>query len=388
MSITAATSVQRFVRRTSLNQGEYHTNFRKVDSETIATLTSDEASQVTSQMCKVYLCLINAPSEYWEREGVLRLTGCERKGEWLTAWEQLVSLLGVASATARKALAWMSKEGVIGYYAGRNGVGIRIFINRAASSIGHKAQPSQKNLRLVQASIGSPHTSPDDMPLKDSFAVLDSLDKCFIPDAPKSSADTKQSGETISDPTRTFDAQPQASIQPGGRTVACTASSSSVLLVNEIVERLKRELEPSVKTAAVQAASQAAAREHERTREWLDKHGLPKAARVAQREAYQIFKHQEGRITAEQRARADLQVGGGTSAASKPPAVRPLAAHEISEIAEVCVTMLELQSKPVEQTLAEISATDGWLLPEDVPRVREAAASLLRVRDSAGRCSA
>ncbi len=388
MSVTATNSVQRYVRRTSLNQHEYHTNFRKVDSETIATLTSDEASQVTSQMCKVYLCLINAPSEYWEREGVLRLTGCERGGEWLTAWDQLISLFGVASATARKALVWMSKEGVIGYYAGRNGVGIRIFINRAASSIGHKVQPTQKNLHLVQASIDARHTSRDDMPLRDSFAVLDNLDNCFIPVAPKSSADIEQVSETVSDQTRTFDSQPQASILPRRKTVACTTSSSGELPVDEIVERLKRELEPCVKTAAMQAASQAAAREHERTREWLDKHGLPKAARVAQREAYQIFKHQEGRITTEQRARAELQVGPGRDAASKLPAMRSLAADEISEIAEVCITMLELQSKPVEQTLAEISATEGWLLPEDVPRVREAAESLLRARDLAGRCTA
>ena len=81
-------------------------------------------------MCKVYLSLVNLPPDYLEREGVLRFAGCEREGEWQTAWEQLVSLLGVASATARKALQWMSEKGIIGYYAGRNGVGIRIFLNR------------------------------------------------------------------------------------------------------------------------------------------------------------------------------------------------------------------------------------------------------------------
>lgn len=141
---TAAALPQRFVRRTTLNPNEYRTNFRQIDCDVIAALVSGEASKVTPHMSKIYLALVTAPSEFWEREGVLRLAGREREGKWQTAWEQLVELVGVASATARKALAWMSEQGVIGYFAGRNGVGIRIFINRAASSIGRKPDQGQK----------------------------------------------------------------------------------------------------------------------------------------------------------------------------------------------------------------------------------------------------
>ena len=178
MSVTAsaALEVPRFVRRTQLNAQEYRTNFRQLDCEVIAALISEEATRVTSQMSKIYLCLINAPVELWERDGVLRLTGCEREGKWQTAWEQLVKLAGVASATARKALAWMSEQAIIGYYAGKNGVGIRIFINRAASSIARKPEAGQKNLRLVQASSGTPRTSPNEAAFNDSFAVLGSVD--------------------------------------------------------------------------------------------------------------------------------------------------------------------------------------------------------------------
>ncbi len=160
-------------------------------------------------------------------------------------------------------------------------------------------------------------------------------------------------------------------------------SSCQTHPVDEIIERLKRELEPCVKTAAMQAASQAAAREHERTREWLEKHGLPKAARVAQHEAYQIFRHEEGKLSAEQRARAELQVGCGSTTYS--PAMKQSTSEEIAETAEMCLTMLEVQGKPIEETLAQISAEGGWLLSADVPRVREAAGEILRAR-SATRC--
>ncbi len=188
MSTVTAVTAPRFVRRTSLNESEYHRNFRKLDSETISLLTSNEASKITSQMCKVYLSLINVHPEYLEREGVLRFAGCEKEGEWQTAWEQLVSFLGVASATARKALIWMHKEGIIGYYAGRNGVGIRVFLNRAASSIGHREQPAQKNLRIVPASFSKPHTSRDDTRFKDSYADLEVSDTDLNPHAPKNGA--------------------------------------------------------------------------------------------------------------------------------------------------------------------------------------------------------
>ena len=86
MAAATAREAPTFVRRTFLSADEYHTNFRKVDCETISRLTSEEATRVTSQMCKVYLSLINAPADCWEREGVLRFAGEEMEGRWVTAW--------------------------------------------------------------------------------------------------------------------------------------------------------------------------------------------------------------------------------------------------------------------------------------------------------------
>jgi hypothetical protein len=43
----------------------------------------------------------------------------------------------------------------------------------------------------------------------------------------------------------------------------------------------------------------------------------------------------------------------------------------------VCIALLETQGKSIEVTLSEISSEGGgWLLPEDVSRVREAAREL------------
>jgi hypothetical protein len=147
--------------------------------------------------------------------------------------------------------------------------------------------------------------------------------------------------------------------------------------VDEIVMRLQSLLEPSLKAAAVRTAL----REHERTREWLDKHGIPKATRVAQREAYNVLR-KNGVIVAaaDSSRRADSQVGQAPEVYTPQQAHR-LSEQEIIETAETCVALLEAQGKAIEVTLSEISSeAGGWLLPQDTTRVREAAQTLLLKR--------
>lgn len=374
----ATASSSRFVRRTNLHEGEYRKNFRQIDRDAIEIVTSDEACRVTNLMSKIYLRLIDAPPCFWEVGGVLRFTGEEKEGEWQTAWEQLTRMLGVASATAQKALNWMHEQGVIGYDAHRNGVGIRIFINRAIASIGKgEGSAKQKNLRLVPTSSGAAHTSPGDMPFKDTFGIKDSLELDFDSRAPKNGADNTEVGKTFSEPEPAPTGNPQAS-DPHEERGSASASSKAgdTLSVDEIVNRLRSALEPSLKAVAVQAAQ----REHERTREWLDRHGIPKATRVAQREAYNVLRS-HGFVNAEaQRTRAQLEVGRASDSFTAPDA-RPRTAEEIIEIAETCIALLEAQGKSIEVTLSEISSEgDGWLLPEDAPKVREAAQRLLNER--------
>jgi hypothetical protein len=148
------------------------------------------------------------------------------------------------------------------------------------------------------------------------------------------------------------------------------ARVADAVSVDEVVRRLREELEHCVNNAAAQAA----AHEHERTREWLESRGLPKAARVAQREAYNVLR-QHGVIGASAK-HARSKVTSGRGAIESAPA-HPLSAEEVKELAETCVAMLEVHSQSIDVTLSELSAeAGGILLPEDAPRVRELAEAL------------
>lgn len=369
----AAGEEARFVRRTSLKTGEYRTNFRQIDCDVISALTSAEACRITPLMSKIYLCLISAPTSFWERDGVLRFAGDESEGKWLTAWGQLIKLLGVANATANKAISWMHEQGIIGYHAGKNGVGIRIFINRASSSIASGSSRGQKNLQLAPIPSDASRISSGGTPFKESYACLEEvLEEDLNPHAPKNGAEKHRVGETASQAESVSSRDPQTAARREAKVAkTIEVSGSSGFVMDEVVQRLRSELEPYLKTAALQAA----AREHERTREWLDQRGLPKAARVAQREAYNVLRHHGLMDAAGQRARSELEVGRASSHTA--PETRPRTPEEIAEVAEMCVALFEAQGKSVDLTLAEIGSEGGWLLSEDVAKAREAAQMLM-----------
>src|SRR5919206_1650256 len=195
-----ALQAPRFVRRTQLGPSEYRKNFRQIDGDVISAVTSEEADRITPLMSKIYLRLIHAPAKYWEREGVLRFEAEFGGDSQVKAWDALCEVAGVASATASKALRWMHEQGIVGYFAGKNGVGIRVFINRAASSIGSRTA-GKKILEFPPASSGGARASQDEAAFSDSFAVLESLDTDRNPRAPKNGADTKRVGKTTSAPT-------------------------------------------------------------------------------------------------------------------------------------------------------------------------------------------
>ena len=368
--------LRRFTRKTVLGDNEYDTNFLKMDRDTIAAVSSPEADAVTPLMSKIYLRLLQVPDGCTESERVLRFVGETREGKWVKAWDQLCRHLRVSSETANKALSWMHEEGIIGYSAFKNGVGIRIFLNRAVTSIAvRQAGGGKKILDFVPASTGERPASESETAFKDSYADSDGLDPDINSDAPKNGADTSREVKTSSEPTPCPPPDRQPRFGPGGKEVEPARVAGSVS-VDEIVRRLRDELEPCVKTAAAQAA----ACEHERTREWLNRFGIPKATRVAQHEAYNVLRS-HGVINASAgRSRAGLEVGRADDACA-PREARPLTPEEIAETAETCVALFEAQGKAVDVTLSEISSEGGgWLLPQDAPKVREAAQTLLRER--------
>jgi hypothetical protein len=350
----------RFVRRTQLGPNEYRKNFRQIDGDVISAVTSREADGVTPLMSKIYLRLIHAPAQYWEREGVLRFEA--RLGEVIhvKAWDALCEVAGVASATASKALRWMHEQGIIGYFAGKNGVGIRIFLNRATSSIGSRAA-GKKILEFPPASSQEARASSGEAAFSDSYADLEVSDTDRNPRAPKNGAEKSKMVKKYPDPWPT--SHPAASPNTGESEGNPTGPVLQVQIpMDEIVSRLSCELEPTLRAVA----ERAAAREHERTREWLESRGLPKAARVAQRETYNILR-KCGVVTDTLRA-SNTEVGRGGDA---PPGPRPLAEDEVEELAQACVAMLEVKGQSVEITLSEMSAeAGGFLLPTDAPRIR------------------
>jgi hypothetical protein len=114
----------------------------------------------------------------------------------------------------------------------------------------------------------------------------------------------------------------------------------------------------------------------ERTRQWFETKALPKAVRVAQHETFDLLRKHGGVEGRRGQGSAGLEVGRGTADYTAVTA-RPLTPEEVRETAEVCVALLETQGKSIEVTLSEISSEGGgWLLPEDAPRVREAAREL------------
>ena len=268
----------------------------------------------------------------------------------------------------------MHEQGLIGYSAFKNGVGIRIFLNRAVSSIGTRTgSGSKKILPFAPAAAAERAAAASETAFKDSFAVREDLDTDVNPHAPKDGADTNEEAKMSSAPAPTSTNKPPAIIERKGREVESGETGvSGTVSIEEIIQRLKCELEPALRMAAASAAKS----EHERTREWLDKHGIPKATRVAQKEAYNVLRS-HGLITASTRSsRADLEVGRSHYT---PPEAKPLSPAEITELAQMCLSMLELHGQAIEVTLSEISAeAGGCLLTEDAPKVRAIAESMAR----------
>jgi hypothetical protein len=99
---------------------------------------------------------------------------------------------------------------------------------------------------------------------------------------------------------------------------------------------------------------------------------LPKAARVAQREAFNVLRKYGIIKDSGQSSNADV---GRSHPAQEH---QPLSDDEVEEFAQACVAMLEVKGQSVELTLSEMSVeAGGFLLLADTPRVRARAEALL-----------
>ena len=370
-----AISTPRFVRKTQLGPNEYRKNFHQIDREVMAVITSAEADQVTPLMSKIYLRMVNAPERFWEREGVLRIEAELRDKKLVKAWAVFCDLVGVASATASKAIRWMHEQGIIGYFSGKNGVGLRVFLNRAVASIGVRAaRVGEKILAFPPASSGKSLASLNEPASNDSYAVKEISDTDNNSRAKKNGADTERLDKEVPNQIRLTPPTIRSNIAPNDTP----SQIQGVVSIEDVVMRLRAELEPAMHTAA----RRAAAHEHERTREWLENRGLPKAARVAQHEAYNVLRKYGVISEASRYSSSQSEVGQNNYA---PPDPHPLSADEVNDLAQACVAMLETQGQSIEMTLSEMSAeAGGFLLPEDAVCVCEKANSLISASNGRG----
>lgn len=374
---TTATSIPRFLRKTTLADDEYRRNFRQIDNDVIAVITSPEADAITPLMSKIYLRLVSAPENYWERQGVLRFAAEAGEGKRRTAWQALCNLLNVSSSTANKALTWLGAVGVIGYFSGKNGVGIRVFLNRASASVGIKPQTATKKiLPFSLAPSGKAGASAAEAAFNGSF-VQEDLEPNDNSRPPDGGAGQERPNSHPPGPKRFARSAANRDIPPSDASTA-PVNACFAVLVREIVAEVRPQIEATIQSAAKQAAFQ----EHKKTREWLEKAGLPKVARVAQREAYNILRQQGVTINSSVRARSQLQVGAGSQITRGP---KPLSPAEIAETVEFCIFRLQNCGQAIDVTLAEISAEGGgYLLADDAPTVRELAEARAQLPQTTG----
>lgn len=171
------------------------------------------------------------------------------------------------------------------------------------------------------------------MPFKDTYGVLEVLDKTEI-HAPKNGAtDLDQ---------RTF------------------------AFFDLVVKRVEREIGSRIQLAA----NRAAQNEHERTRNWLEKHGIPKAARVAHSEALKILSAKQARPVRDSNMYTKNATDRHDIAESKH-----LSDEDIRELAEISLTMLELHGQEIATTVAQLLGEN--CLPADKERVVCVASALL-----------
>ena len=406
-----ALSTPRYIRKTELNPNEYHKNFRQIDDDILDAVTSPAAAEVTDLMSKIYLRLRRAPTQYWEKPGVIFIRGELREGKWVNGWKILCEIVGVSSETANKAFDWLHEEAIIGYDARKNNAGIRIFINRAANSIGLRAVPNGPALTAPPAQKVAPATtghgariltfapasraetpaSPAEAPFKeDTENTVEIVENPHAPNTAKTAttrhADAEQNSPKVTVPETVANA---ATVHPVSQNPApATTPTAQPISLEELTNHLRRELQASfrqdvetlLRQQIPQLVSQAQSRETERTRQWFNDSALPKAIRVAQREAYQILRQDFNLREREARSQANGAVGQTTTGpdADEVPRVQPLNAEETRELAEICVSLYETQKQPLAATLRQLSVGQGGpLTAADEPRVAACARQLL-----------
>lgn len=302
----------RFVQRTDLTANERNINFRMLDNDVIETITSPEAFSVSGYIAAIYLKLKNAPPIHLEKNGVLYFRGDGEEGGGHTPWQQLCKYLGVSSATARKSLEWLREQKVIGYWASRCGYGIRIFLNRAVSSL---RSTCGTGMPEVVTSTCPPPTSFSKAPFKDNLRInsRDFISLVDTSEQTEKSPETTNAVVTLSSTNSPAQRSESSISHIVNETISARLAHSLPNLLDLTSSEVERRLTP--------VFASMCASEFTNIKVWLDDKGLPKLARVAQRETFKILEKTQYQQSERERLRHELAVGSPISVSvNLPPA--------------------------------------------------------------------
>lgn len=394
----------RVVRRTFLYPHEKRTNFTPIDNDILRAVSSDEAGRVTDKMSKIYLRLvqIRRDSPFYQSDGVLCFAGEERGGEWLTGFDQLVDYLGVAPATARKALEWLKQKGIIGYVCPK-GYPTRIWLNRAASSITQRETSSGNQFK--SASVSTAHNGASFFCAETAVVPAfkeshghEELSSNLKPHALVSAAETRTTPISASSQIpadvaqqsieRTHQAfatlplpDPQARSGILGERPGDAGAVGEVKKLTSLVMELQRKVStilPDCASAVRAEVDDQLEFQFRKIRQFLYDKAMPQAARTGQQEAYKILRR-HGAVSTEAQAKRGVFTGASDTSSVESPAGRTAPETRLTraralELAESIWLENTRTGEPIEKTFGQFL----WLWeaqqqfePEELKLLRE-----------------
>lgn len=153
--------------------------------------------------------------------------------------------------------------------------------------------------------------------------------------------------------------------RPGEAGAILTDAGRLEALADAVAERLEHRV--------VVAARRVAAEENAKTREYVEKSAMPKAARVASAETIETLRRNGVSLAPKRRRAPDVGRGAG-----QPPP-NNLFPMGLEEFAEICVTMLVTQGQSFDATIEQLMTPGGGgLTPDEAPAVRQRAEAMHR----------
>ncbi|HYE75859.1 MAG TPA: hypothetical protein VEF04_21120, partial [Blastocatellia bacterium] len=302
------------------------------------------------------LVQIKRDSPFYQSNGALCFSGEEKNGQWITGFDQLVQFLGVAPATARKALEWMKGKGIIGYLCPK-GFPTRIWLNHAETSITTK-QTANSNFSEAKSGASFFCAESTDVPtFKEDHAHGDNLSNTK-PHALSSAAAASHTHISFSQEPKL---QSSDNLRGGilGEKQA-PQNTEEIKKLTRVVGELERKVAKILPDCAMAVRAEIDDQmelQFNKIRRYLAEKALPQAARTGQQEAYKILRRY-GAIASETQEKQGLYVGSSKSDAQTKAVSR---VHLTQEKATEIAASIWLESRRLNEPIDKTFKKYLWL---------------------------